>query len=79
LFSIPFPVALLLLGLINEEMWLSRLLNTRLAQLLGKALYVLYLLHLTPMRRLFTKYVSKNLAIQLAIYTLVAIALYKLV
>jgi peptidoglycan/LPS O-acetylase OafA/YrhL len=55
------------------------LLNTRLAQLLGKALYVLYLLHLTPMRRLFTKYVSKNLAIQLAIYTLVAIALYKLV
>jgi peptidoglycan/LPS O-acetylase OafA/YrhL len=62
LFSIPFPVALLLVGLINEEMWLSRLLSTRLAQLLGKASYVLYLFHLTPMTRLFTEYVSKNLA-----------------
>jgi peptidoglycan/LPS O-acetylase OafA/YrhL len=43
-FLIPFPIALLYWGLICERTWLSRLLATRTAGLLGRSSYSFYLL-----------------------------------
>jgi peptidoglycan/LPS O-acetylase OafA/YrhL len=43
-FLIPFPIALLYWGLIRETTWLSRLLSTRFAGLLGRSSYSFYLL-----------------------------------
>jgi peptidoglycan/LPS O-acetylase OafA/YrhL len=44
-FLIPFPIVLLYSGLIREQTWLSRLLSSRLAGLLGRSSYSFYLLH----------------------------------
>jgi peptidoglycan/LPS O-acetylase OafA/YrhL len=44
-FLIPFPIALLYCGLIRESTFLSRMLSTRLAGVLGRASYSFYLLH----------------------------------
>lgn len=43
-FLIPFPIALLYWGLIRETTWLSRMLSTRFAGLLGRSSYSFYLL-----------------------------------
>jgi peptidoglycan/LPS O-acetylase OafA/YrhL len=43
-FLIPFPIALLYWGLIRETTWLSRLLSTKFAGLLGRSSYCFYLL-----------------------------------
>jgi peptidoglycan/LPS O-acetylase OafA/YrhL len=43
-FLLPFPIALLYWGLIREATWLSRLLSTRAAGLLGRSSFSFYLL-----------------------------------
>jgi peptidoglycan/LPS O-acetylase OafA/YrhL len=43
-FLVPFPIALLYWGLIRERTWLSRLLSTKFAGLLGRSSYSFYLL-----------------------------------
>lgn len=44
-FLMPFPIALLYWGLLREDTFLSRLLSSRLAGLLGRSSYSFYLLH----------------------------------
>ncbi|MCC3153187.1 acyltransferase [Hymenobacter sp. BT770] len=77
--GLPVLVCSLFWGLISEQTLLRRLLETRLFQLLGKASYVLYLIHLGTFDYLFRKYVSGSSLICLVAYTLVSIALYRLV
>ena len=76
---LPFIVCSLFRGLISEQTLLRRLLETKLFQLLGKASYVLYLIHLGTFDYLFRTYVSGNSLICLVAYTLVSIVLYKVV
>jgi len=42
---LPFPIAGLIWGLINEKTLLLRLLSTRIAVILGKSSYIFYLIH----------------------------------
>jgi peptidoglycan/LPS O-acetylase OafA/YrhL len=44
-FLMPVPIVVLYWGLIRENTWLSRLLSSKLAGLLGRASYSFYLLH----------------------------------
>jgi len=44
-FLMPVPIAMLYWGLIRENTWLSRLLSSKLAGLLGRSSYSFYLLH----------------------------------
>ncbi|RPD45500.1 acyltransferase [Hymenobacter sediminis] len=44
-FILPFTVACLLWGLVTESTWLSRLLSSKVADVLGKSSYAFYLLH----------------------------------
>lgn len=44
-FILPFAVGCLLWGLVTESTWLSRLLSSKVADVLGKSSYAFYLLH----------------------------------
>ncbi len=74
-----FPpiVALFLYGLWKEDSFLSRLLSTRLMQLLGKSSYAFYLIHAAPFQEMFG---LDHLPIgwSFLIINLIAIALYSL-
>lgn len=76
---LPFIVCVLFWGLLSENTWLRRLLETPLFDLLGKSSYVLYLIHLGTFDTLFQQHVSDNNAVRLIAYILVSIALYKLI
>lgn len=75
----PVAVAVLLWGLVQEQTRLSRFLALPLLQLLGRSSYVLYLIHLGPLDTAFTQGVSGNVWVKVVSYTVVAIALHKLV
>ncbi|MBC8083145.1 MAG: acyltransferase [Hymenobacter sp.] len=76
---LPVLVCSLFWGLISEQTQLRRLLETRLFDLLGKASYVLYLIHLGTVDFLFRKYVSDSSTVCIGAYTLISIVLYKAV
>ncbi|WP_310391540.1 acyltransferase [Hymenobacter sp.] len=76
---LPVLVCSLLWGLISEQTQLRRLLETRLFTLLGKASYVLYLIHLGTVDYLFRKYVSDSSPVCIGAYTLLSIGLYQTV
>jgi peptidoglycan/LPS O-acetylase OafA/YrhL len=73
---LPALVCSLLWGLISEHTLLRRLLETRLFNVLGRASYVLYLIHLGTFDYLFRTYVSNKSWHCLVAYTLVSIGLY---
>ena len=66
----------LLWGLISEQTLLRRLLETRLLVAMGKASYVLYLLHLGTVDYLFRKHVSGNSLVCIGAYTVISLVLY---
>jgi peptidoglycan/LPS O-acetylase OafA/YrhL len=72
----PFPVALLLLGLVTERTWLQRLLQTKVFDVLGKSSYAFYLIHIGVIDTFFYQNVSANLFARLASTTLLSIAIY---
>ncbi|MBF9142641.1 acyltransferase family protein [Hymenobacter properus] len=76
---LPVFVCSLLWGLISEQTWLRWVLETKLLSLLGRASYVLYLLHLGTVDYLFRVYVSSNSLVCLLAYTLISIGLYQVV
>jgi peptidoglycan/LPS O-acetylase OafA/YrhL len=69
-------IAYFMLGLIKEQTWLQRLLQTKTADLLGKSSYVFYLIHLGAIDDAFSNHISSNWAVRLVVYTLLSIALY---
>lgn len=77
LLALPFFVALLLAGLVREHSGLRRLLETQMAQWLGKASYVFYLIHAGPYNDAFTTYVTPNTWARLAASMTVSLALYQ--
>ena len=74
---LPVFVCSLLWGLISEQTWLRWVLETKLLGLLGRASYVLYLLHLGTVDYLFRTQVSNNSLVGLLAYTLLSIGLYQ--
>ena len=77
LLVLPFCIALLLAGLVGEPSFLRRILETNLAQWLGKASYVFYLIHVGPYNNAFTTYVTHNTWVRLAVSIAVSLALYE--
>jgi peptidoglycan/LPS O-acetylase OafA/YrhL len=75
-FLMPFPVALLLLGLVTERTWLQRVLQTKPFDVLGKSSYVFYLIHIGVIDTFFYQNVSANLFARLASTTLLSIGIY---
>jgi peptidoglycan/LPS O-acetylase OafA/YrhL len=67
-FLIPFPIAVLYRGLLQERTWLSRALSGRLAGLLGRGSYAFYLLHM-----LVVHYVGRPLLLPLLHARLIAV------
>lgn len=72
-------ICALLYGLIREETVLRRLLATKAFDLLGKASYTFYLIHMGILSRFLDFNVTQNLFLKFVLTNLVAIALLKLV
>lgn len=76
-FILPVFICFLLNGLIKEKTFLSRFLSTPVLDLLGKASYTFYLIHLGLLHIFYTKYISTNIFLELIIATVSSIVLYK--
>lgn len=74
---LPLPIIGLFYGLINEQTWLRRLLQTPAFDLLGRSSYAFYLIHISIINDYFSAYVSHNWLARLIGMTLLSIALYK--
>lgn len=72
---LPLIITVLLYGLITEESWICRILQTRLAVLLGKSSYIFYLIHMGPLRTMI-QHISHNKIIIFILLNLLAILLY---
>lgn len=57
-FTLPIFVALMLNGLIKEKTWVSKLLSTKTALVLGKSSYAFYLIHLGVLQILISNYLT---------------------
>lgn len=77
-FVLPVFICALLNGLIREKTSMSRFLSTPLMDLLGKASYTFYLIHLGLLHIFYRKYVSNNIFLELVIAVVCSIILYKL-
>jgi peptidoglycan/LPS O-acetylase OafA/YrhL len=78
-FGLPFLIILLIKGLITENSIISRILSSKLFQLLGKSSYVFYLIHMGILQVLLAKYVVGNQFIQFIILVLLSIVIYLLI
>jgi peptidoglycan/LPS O-acetylase OafA/YrhL len=76
-FLLPVPIAILLIGLIYESTFVSKILSTGFMQLLGKSSYSFYLIHFGVFHWLFFAYAPQNLFLLLFTITLLSILLYK--
>lgn len=75
---LPFAIGVLFWGLITEKTWISRLLSTKLFELLGKSSYTFYLVHMGVISLLVVDLVPIWI-IHLPIMLIISIILYKLV
>jgi peptidoglycan/LPS O-acetylase OafA/YrhL len=69
---LPIGVVLLFYGLITERTWLCQVLETPLAQTLGKSSYVFYRLHVGVLSTFVKHYLSPNLLILFAVSLVLA-------
>ncbi len=75
---LPFWIALFYLGLIQDDSYLKRVLSTPISQLLGKASYAFYLIHLGFIANFLYSQNITGLSFFLAL-NVIAIALFKFV
>lgn len=75
--ALPFVIAVLFAGLVREHSLLRRALETTVAQWLGRASYVFYLIQVGPYDNAFTAYFGHNTWVRLVAYTAISLALYK--
>jgi peptidoglycan/LPS O-acetylase OafA/YrhL len=73
---LPPGIALFLAGLLREQTKLKRLLETRVAQALGKSSYAFYLLHNGLLRLLFGQFMLNSVILFLAVLVLSLAAFY---
>jgi len=76
---LPVGIVLLFWGLLYEQNWLKRLLETPIFDLLGKSSYSFYLIHVGVLDFFLDDFVTHNILGKFIIINLVAIGLYKLV
>lgn len=76
-FLLPIAAGLGLIGLSTEKTFLSGLLSSPLAQLLGKSSYAFYLIHIGPVAIGLQRYVSDNSAVRMILLWGIAYALYR--
>ncbi|MCB2408512.1 acyltransferase family protein [Hymenobacter lucidus] len=76
---LPIGIVLLFWGLLFEQTWLKRLLETKIFDLLGKSSYSFYLIHVGVLDFFLNDFVTKNILGKFIIINFVAIALYKFV
>jgi peptidoglycan/LPS O-acetylase OafA/YrhL len=73
---LPPGIAIFLAGLLREQTGLKRLLETRVAQVLGKSSYAFYLLHNGLLRLLFGQFMLNSVVLFLAVLALSLVAFY---
>lgn len=73
---LPPGIALLLFGLLREQTWLKLLLETNVAQVLGKSSYAFYLLHDGLLRKLSGQFMPNSAVLFIAVLILSIIAFY---
>ncbi|MCB2377965.1 hypothetical protein LGH70_10260 [Hymenobacter sp. BT635] len=78
-FVLPGGVVFLLYGLMHEQTWLRRLLETRLFMLLGKSSYAFYLTHMGIFSVFLHTYVTQNIALNFLLLNGLSILLYRFV
>ncbi|MGI4739851.1 MAG: acyltransferase family protein [Janthinobacterium lividum] len=76
---LPVAICSLLLGLIREPGYLRRVLETRLAGLLGRASYTFYLLHMGVVQLLIGRFISPHKLVLFLLLNALAVVLFKLV
>ena len=76
---LPPGIIMLFYGLITEQTWLRRLLETRLFDLLGKSSYVFYLIHVGVIALLIDKYLTINYFIHFPLLVCLSIVLFQFV
>jgi peptidoglycan/LPS O-acetylase OafA/YrhL len=76
---LPVGIVLFFWGLLHEQTWLKRLLETPLFDLLGKSSYTFYLIHVGVLDFFLNDFVTTSILGKFVIINLVAIILYKLV
>jgi peptidoglycan/LPS O-acetylase OafA/YrhL len=70
-------ICALLFGLIREQTSLQRLLATQSLELLGRASYIFYLIHMGVLSRSLDFHISSNLLIKFIITNGIALVLFK--
>lgn len=78
-FVLPVFVCLLIAGLVQENNLISKILSLPSMQLLGKASYCFYLIHLGVLHKLINTYISGNFFIELFLTTSLSVLLFKLI
>ncbi len=76
---LPGGIVLFLWGLLHEQNWMRRILETPLFDLLGKSSYSFYLIHVGVLDFLLNDYITHNILGKFIIINLVAILLYRFV
>ena len=76
---LPPGIILLFYGLIHEQSWLRRLLETPLLSLMGKSSYVFYLIHIGVISFLIDRYISINYFIHFPLIVALSIILFHFV
>jgi peptidoglycan/LPS O-acetylase OafA/YrhL len=74
---LPFGIVLFFYGLLTERTWLCRLLESTMAQVLGKSSYAFYLVHVGVASVFLQRYVSSNVFVLFALALLLAFSLWK--
>jgi peptidoglycan/LPS O-acetylase OafA/YrhL len=75
---LPVAIAVLFWGLITERTWLSRLLSTKVFELLGRSSYTFYLIHMGVIS-LFVVAIVKKWVLHLPVMLIISIILYSFV
>lgn len=73
---LPAGIAMAFWGLLREQTWLKRILETKLFDLLGKSSYAFYLVHGGILNAAMTQYVTTNIFLKFVITNGVAILAY---
>jgi len=77
-FSIPF-IGAIIWGLIHEDTFVSRILSTKIFDVLGKSSYSFYLIHFSFINIIINMFISKNAFVHFAIILFVSILTWKLI
>ncbi|RZK87722.1 MAG: acyltransferase, partial [Hymenobacter sp.] len=73
---LPPGIALLLLGLLREQTWLKSLLETNVAEVLGKSSYAFYLLHNGLLRKLSGQFMPNSVVLFMVVLVLSLLVFY---